>query len=79
MGQASGDALHLHLPQTDGLGEADGAPHRGGVWQIGEHQTNPGAIQAQGNARCNVPRAANNNQHVFLSFVIYSSISKRAE
>ena len=50
VGQSAGDVLHLDLSQADGLGEADGAPHRCGVRQICEYQTNPGTIQAQGNA-----------------------------
>ena len=79
VGQPSGDVLHPHLPQADGFGEADGAPHRRGGWQVGEHQADSGPIQAQSNARGNVPCAANNNQHVFLSFVGYRSISIRAE
>ena len=57
-------ALHACLSQTDGLREAHGAPDGRGLREVAHHDLHARAKEPQRDARRDVPRPANHDQHV---------------
>ena len=73
-GQHGGNALYLRPAQHDSLGKAHRPPDGGGRGQVRHHHLHMAAVQPQGDAGGNIPRAADQNSHATAPYLFDTNV-----